>query len=172
MTKDEIVAVVKKLGTAQELQEKRLKAEKKEKTLILASFLAAGATFVLLPFALTPWGWHLPFSFIYYSLFLVSICVMGVGAVLSAGTSDWKDFALLTETKRSREALELVEKSSHARLVRDAVLWEGRRLVGYDLLQMRRLHAEELAVKAGDVREVEEDELDARLHVLTPECTS
>jgi hypothetical protein len=169
MTKDEIVAAVKELGTAQELQEKRLKGEKKEKGLTWASLLSGGATIVLLPFALTPWGWHLPFGFIYYSLFMISLCVMGVGAVLSVGASGWKNFALLTETKRSREALELVQKSAQARLVRDAVLGEGRRLVGYDLLLMRRLHVEELAVKASDVQAVEEEELDARLHVLTAE---
>jgi hypothetical protein len=169
MTKEDIVAAVKEMGTSSDFEQAYLAAKKRDRNVTIVVMGAWAVALVLLPFALSQWGEHLPGHSLYGALFFTALVIGGLGAPLTASMPTWRHSALLTRTGRSREALELVEKSPAARLVRDAVVLQGRRLVGHDLTLMRRLYAEEAAARSREVRDTDEEALSARLHVVSPD---
>jgi hypothetical protein len=108
---------------------------------------------------------HLPGYALYVALdFLFLFGGMFLGMFSTMFMPGPAGFTPLTELKQTRAALELIEKSTQAKAVRDAVLEQGRTLVGRDFYLMRTLWQEENASKTDECKQAEEEALSRQLH--------
>lgn len=170
MTKDEVVAAVKALGSQQEIAACRDKLGKRQTLLLRISYGALALGFPGFFYVMSPSATHLPFYGLYVALEFSVLFGFGIflGMFASMYMPNPEGFTLLSELNKTREALELVEKSEQARMVRDAVLEQGRSLVGRDFYLMRNLWRSEDAAKTAEVRKVEEAALSLKLHAQPP----
>jgi hypothetical protein len=165
MTSDEIVEAVKALGSADDIDSRRKKLSRRETLLNRISFGAVAVGFPGFFVVVSNTVMHLPGYALYVALDFISLFGgMFLGMFSSMCMPGPADFTPLTELKQTRAALELIEKSAQAQAVRDAVIKQGRTLVGRDFYLMRALWQEEEASKTEEYKQAEEIALSRRLH--------
>ena len=165
MTNDEIVAAVKALGSAEEIEACRQRLSRRQSLLTRISFGAVALGFPGFFVVMSDSVMHLPGYGLYVTLDFISLFGGMFLAIFSSMFMPRPEgFTPLTKLNQTRAALELVEKSSQAQAVRDAVLEQGRALVGRDFYLMRTLWQAEEASKTDEHRQAEEIALSQRLH--------